>query len=90
MVRADAKQTFNDVIAALKRERDELALKIHLGTKDARDDLERLNVKLNELKAQAAPFNEVAADTAKGVGAAMETAAAEIKKGFDRIRGLLK
>ena len=87
---ADTRQAFNDLIAALKRERDELALKIHLGTKEARDDLERLNVKLEELKAQAAPFNEVAADTAKGVGAAMDAAAAEIKKGFDRLRGLLK
>ena len=83
-------ETFDELIAALKRERDELALKIHLGTAEARDDLERLNEKLDELRTQAAPLSEIAGDTAKGVGAAMELAAEEIKKGFDRLRGLLK
>ena len=87
---ADVKETLDDLIATLKRERDELALKIHLGRAEVRDEWERVNKKLDELKTQAGPLNEIATDTAKGVGAAMELAGEEIRKGFERIRSLLK
>ena len=85
----DVKQTLAELIATLKRERDELAVKIHLGKAEARDEWERVNKKLDELKAQAGPLNEIAADTAKGVGAAFELAGEEIKKGLAKIRSLL-
>lgn len=80
---------FDDLIEALKRQRDELALKIHLGKADARDEWERLEKKLAELNETSKPFQGVIGDTARGVGSALELAADEIKQGYDRLRKLI-
>ena len=79
---ADTKQRIDELIEMLKRQRDELALKIHLGKAEARDEWERLEKRLAELKAQAEPVGGVVSDTARSV-------ADEIKKGYERIRRLL-
>ena len=86
---SDAKQKLDDLLATLKTQRDELALKMHLGRADAKAEWEKLEKKLAELKVQAAPYKDVAADTAKGVGSALELAGDEIKKGYARIRKML-
>ena len=82
--------SWDDAIAKLKQERDELALKMHLGRKDLADEWEQLEAKWNELRAvKGPPLKEAAAETAHGVGHAMELAAAELKKGYEKIRKLL-
>ena len=86
---ADPKSRIDELIETLKRQRDELALKIHLGKAEARDEWEKLEKKLAELKAQAKPVGGAVQETAKGVGSALELAGDEIKKGYDRIRKLL-
>ena len=86
---ADTKQRIDEMIETLKRQRDELALKVHLGKADAKDEWDKLEKKLAELKVQAAPIGGAVGDAAKGVGAALELAGEEIKKGYDRIRQLL-
>ena len=84
------KASWDDAIAKLKQERDELALKMHLGRKDLADEWEQLEAKWNELRAvKGPPLKEAAAETAQGVGHAMESAAAELKKGYEKIRKLL-
>ena len=85
-----AKTSWDDMMAKLKRERDELALKIHLGKKEALAEWERLEAKWNHLKAvKGPPMKEAAAETARGVGSALEDAAVELKKGFEKLRKLL-
>ena len=86
---SDAKKKMDEILASLKTQRDELALKMHLGRADAKAEWERLEKKLAELKVQAAPYKDAAADTAKGVGSALEQAGDEIKKGYARIRKML-
>jgi hypothetical protein len=82
--------SWDDAIAKLKQERDELALKMHLGRKDLADEWEQLEAKWNELRAvKGPPLKDAAAETAQGVGHAMELAAAELKKGYEKIRKLL-
>jgi transposase len=83
------KKKIEELLETLKRQRDELALKIHLGKAEARDEWEKLEKKLAELKAQATPVGSALGETAKGVGTALELAGEEIKKGYDRIRKLL-
>ena len=86
---AESPSRFEEVLAKLKQERDELALKLHLGKKEAAEEWEKLEARLAELRAKSAPMREVASDTAKEVGAALELAADEIKKGYERLRKLL-
>lgn len=86
---ADTMRKIDEMLASLKTQRDELALKMHLAKAEARDEWDRLEKKLAELRRQAGPAREVAADTAKNVGSAMELAGEEIKKGYDRLRRML-
>ena len=86
----DVRASWDDAIAKLKQERDELALKMHLGRKDLAAEWEQLEAKWNELRAvKGPPLKEAASETAQGVGHAMELAAAELKKGYEKIRKLL-
>jgi len=86
---SDTQHRITEIVETLKRQRDELALKIHLGKAEARDEWEKLEKQLAELKAKAAPVGGALGDATKGVGAALELAGEEIKKGYDRIRKLL-
>ena len=84
------KSMWDDVVAKLKQERDELALKIHLGKKDAADEWQKLEAKWNELMAtKLPPMKEAAKETAQGLDSAMGKAAEELKKGYEKIRKLL-
>jgi len=86
----DAKARWDELIAKIEKERDELARKLHLGRKDLAAEWEKLEAKWKDLKAvKGPPLKEAAAQTAKGVGAAMELAAEELKKGYEKIRKLL-
>jgi len=86
----DMHTSWNELVAKLERERDELALKMHLGRKDLASEWEKLEAKWRELKAvKGPPLKEAASQTAQGVGAAMELAADELKKGYEKIRKLL-
>jgi hypothetical protein len=85
-----AKSSWDDIMATLKRERDELALKVHLGKKDAVAEWEKLEAKWNHLRAvKGPPVKEAAAETARGVGSALEQAAGELRKGYEKIRKIL-
>jgi hypothetical protein len=48
----DVTHRWDDVLAKLKQERDELALKMHLGKKEAAAEWERLEAKWHEVKAK--------------------------------------
>jgi len=81
----------------LKRQRDELKLKIHLAGKEAEDQWEKLEEKWRELEHWGEPLTSAtkeAAGTAgeqmkKVTGAAMDLAAREIRSGYQKLRKLL-
>ena len=79
----------DDILSDLTRLREEIALRIHLGSMDAKKEWERLEKKLEDVKAQSKHIAEVASDSAEGVGKALDLAVAEIKKGYERIKTLL-
>jgi hypothetical protein len=90
MDKDDIKEGWEAMLARLKQERDELALKMHLGKKDAADEWEKLEAKWNEIReTKMPPAKEAAKEAARGVGAALELAAEELKKGYEKIRKLL-
>lgn len=82
--------SWDDMVAKLARERDELALKLHLGKKEALAEWEKLEAKWNELKAvKGPPLKEAASETAHGLGTAFDQAAGELKKGYEKLRKIL-
>lgn len=91
MEKGDVRHRWDDVLARLKQERDELALKIHLGKKEAADEWERLEAKWHEIKAtKTPPVQDAVDETTVGVGLAYELATEELKKGYEGIRKLLQ
>ena len=91
MDKHEVKHRWDDVLAKLKQERDELALKMHLGKKEAAAEWERLEAKWHEVTARkTAPVNDAADETTVGIGLALELAAEELTKGYERIRKLLQ
>ena len=85
----DKKGRIDEALAALKREHEELALKMHLAKAEARAEWKELEAKLDALEKQARPAAKVVEETAGEVGASLELAADEIKKGFAKLRKLL-
>ena len=86
----EVKHPWDDVLAKLRQERDELALKIHLGKKEAAAEWERLEAKWHEVKSrQMPPVKSAIDETTVGVGLALELAVEELKKGYEKIRKLL-
>jgi hypothetical protein len=84
------KDSWEDLLARLSRERDELVLKLHLGKKEAQAEWEKLEAKWNHLKTvKAPPLKQAAAETAHGVGTALDQAAAELKRGYEKLRKIL-
>jgi hypothetical protein len=68
-----------------KRTRDEIALKIHLGSRDLQDEWERLEKRWTEFEVKAQLDR-----SAKDLGAAAEMLGSELKSAYARIRQALQ
>lgn len=75
-----------EVISTLKQQRDELALKIHLATAEAKQEWDKLEEQFREVSASYDPARQATAETAENVGGALRQVAREIKDGYNRIR----
>lgn len=75
-----------ELISSLKQQRDELALQIHLGKEEAKEELEALTAKLDDLTKEYDPLKDAVGETAANVFDAMKLVAGEIGDGFQRIR----
>ncbi len=86
--------TWNDkleeLIATLERERDELRVKVHLASREAKDEFEALESRLDALRARMAGAGSDARETASEVGGVVgETArklADDLRDGYRKIR----
>ena len=85
----DQPSLMKQAIDRLKQQRDELALKIHLGSMEAKDEWNRLNEKLAKLSAEYEPLRHAVGESAGNVFKSLELVADEIKDGFHRIRKAL-
>lgn len=85
---------FEDLIQTLKQQRDELRVKMHLGSLEAKEEFEALEKKWEqwgaEAKAQSKPMREVIEDSAKNVGSALDLVLGEVKESYERIKATLK
>jgi ElaB/YqjD/DUF883 family membrane-anchored ribosome-binding protein len=90
MIMTDTPKSYDELVSDLQQLRDELRLQIHLGSKEAQDEYEKLEQKWDELMQEGQPLAEAVSDTAKNVGAAVDLAASELKQGYEKILDLLK
>jgi hypothetical protein len=75
-----------ELISSLRRQRDELALKIHLGKADLKDEWERMTAKLDALTSDYEPLRDAVGETADNVISSLKLVGEEIQNGFHRIR----
>ena len=76
---------FDDLKAELKRARDEIALRLHLASMDAKWEWQELEGKWNDFAARA----EVD-ETTEGVGVALKNLGTELKLAYDRLKNALR
>jgi hypothetical protein len=75
-----------ELINSLKRQRDELALQIHLGKADAKEEWNKVTRKLDELTRNYEPLKDAVGETAENLLAGLKLMTEEVQKGFNRIR----
>ena len=78
-----------EVISRLKQQRDELALQIHLGKAEAKEEWEKITARLDELTQDYEPLKDAVEESSENVLAALNLVATELHDGFDRIRKAL-
>ena len=76
---------FDDLVADLKQKRDELRLKIHLASKEAQDEWDELEEKMEKFSSRAELDK-----TGEGIGDALGKVGEELKLGYQRIRNAIK
>lgn len=81
----DKEELLTDVISSLKRQRDEIALKIHLGKEDALDEWEKVQEKFNKLSDDFDPVKDAVEESASNIFASLKLVAGEVKESFSRI-----
>jgi uncharacterized protein YukE len=75
----------DDLMEQLKQKRDELRVQIHLASKEAQDEWEELEGKMNHFTATAK-----LGETGEGVGNALGQLGHELKQGYDRVKEAIK
>ena len=79
-----------EMLSSLARQRDELALQIHLGSVEAKDEWSKLTSKFDQLSDQYAPTREAVTDAGANVLEAFKLVAEEMRDGFQKIGKTLK
>ncbi len=75
-----------EMIDGLKRRRDELALQIHLGKAEAKEEWDNMSTKFDHLLAEYEPLKDALSESAESVVSAMGLVSEEIWAGFERIK----
>lgn len=80
------RSTIDELLSDLKQQRDELRVRIHLGSQEAKEEWSRLEDKLFQLNQRFAPVKNAVGDTADELWASLKLVGGEIRDGFARIR----
>lgn len=70
----------------LERERDELRVRLHLAKAETRDELDRLEARMADLKARGSAARGEAGEAMEDIGDAAKHLWSEIKEGLARVR----
>lgn len=86
---ADAREALADIITGLKQQRDEIAVRIHLGQTELKAEWEKLQTNLDDLTREYDPVKNAASEAATNVFESLKLTASEIGDGFKKIRDAL-
>ena len=83
---SDVKNVLAETISALKQQRDELALKIHLGAAEAKEEFDQAQAKLDQMTSDYEPVKDAVEESASNVLSALQIVGEEVMSSFERIR----
>ena len=83
---ADSMESLQKIAEDLKRQRDELMLKLHLAKSDARDEWAKLEVQWEDVKTKMDTVRQEAEKTTESVSTGLGLVLDELKQGYERIR----
>ena len=84
------KNQLADTISALKQQRDELALKIHLGAAEAQQEFENAKEKLDQMTDEYDPLKDAVEESVDNVVTSLKLVGDEVLSSFERIRKSLQ
>ncbi len=79
------KEDFDNLIAKLQQERDEIGLKLHLATMEAKEEFDDAENQWRHLKIKAAEIADESVDTTEELIANAKIIAEELKNTYQRI-----
>ena len=85
-----SKENLAEVWAKLRQERDELRVKMHLGTMEAKEEWDELEKKWQRFESKAAEAKDQVVETSREVGEGVELIAKELGAAYHRIRDGLR
>ncbi len=83
---ADSMESLQKIAEDLKRQRDELMLKLHLAKADARDEWAKLEAQWEDVKTKMDTVRQEAGKTTESVSTGLGLVLDELKQGYERIR----
>jgi hypothetical protein len=87
---SELRARWDEIVKGLEQERDELRVKLHLAKSDAKDEMAKLDVKLDELRAKVAAFDKEGDGYLDDIrNAARDVAgdvANEVREGFEKLK----
>ena len=80
------------LLEELKQKRDELRVRMHLASKEIKDEWEELEEKMEEFSGKAKQFADEAKlkETGEGLGEALGKVGQELKLGYERLKKAMK
>lgn len=82
----ESKQAVSKLLTAIKQDRDEIRVQIHLAGQEVKDEWNRLSERLIQLNDQWLPLEKAVGETAKGVVDGLRLTGEELLEGFRKIR----
>ena len=82
----EIKSRWDKLIEDLQRERDEIRVRLNLARKEADAELDKLDARIEDFKAQSKDARGVADSALDDIEAAAKKLWEEIRAGFDRVR----
>jgi len=80
------KEEFNNLLEKLKTQRDEINLKLHLSSMEAKEEFEKAEKKWVQVKAKASEIADDTKETSEEVIAKTKIVAEELKATYHRIK----
>jgi hypothetical protein len=86
---SDWSDRWQAILGDFERQRDELKVRMHLAKAEAREEMEKLESRMDALRLKAQSAGSEAKDALKDIGGAAEQLASEIRQGLERVRKTL-